>query len=248
MALELVEAAFDGVALFVALGVEGRGPAAPATAAGAVGFLVGGLGDGGSDSAPPQVAADRPAGVGLVTQDAAGPGAGPAAAGAADRDPAMTCSKPVESCRFPGVVTRATGRQRRSAARWILVVRPPRERPSASRAAGFVSFGPAPPQVRGRGAAGSRRVLVSADRAGVHGQRPAPALGGVTPAAELTQHHRPGPIGRPPAVPVIHRLPAAITLWEVPPRRAGPGPPQHPVDHLSVIGPPAAPARRPVRQ
>jgi hypothetical protein len=32
----------------------------------------------------------------------------------------------------PGLVSRAIGRQRRSAARWIFVDSPPRERPSAS--------------------------------------------------------------------------------------------------------------------
>src|SRR3954451_10255468 len=34
----------------------------------------------------------------------------------------------------------------------------------------------------------------------------------------------------------------------IPPWRPGPGPPQDPVDHLPVIVPPAAAARRPVRQ
>src|SRR2546429_1263912 len=60
-----------------------------------------------------------------------------------------------ESCRCPAVVTRATGRQRRSASRWILVVSPPRDRPRASRArrwlgagGGLLSFGPAPRAAR----------------------------------------------------------------------------------------------------
>lgn len=47
----------------------------------------------------------------------------------------MTASNVTESCRCPVVVTRANSRHRRSAARWILVPSPPRERPSASRSA-----------------------------------------------------------------------------------------------------------------
>jgi len=44
---------------------------------------------------------------------------------------------------WPAVVSRATGRQRRSAARWILVLSPPRDRPIASRP-DFLSFAAAP--------------------------------------------------------------------------------------------------------
>jgi hypothetical protein len=47
----------------------------------------------------------------------------------------MTASNWVQSARWPGVTPRDTGRQRPSADRWILVVKPPRERPSASPAA-----------------------------------------------------------------------------------------------------------------
>jgi hypothetical protein len=82
---------------------------------------------------------------------------------------------------WPGLRIRATGRQRRSAARWILVLSPPRERPSASRpgpAAGFLSFGGAPcGQVRGPDAAGAGRVLVRADHSGIRADRPVVAAG-----------------------------------------------------------------------
>jgi hypothetical protein len=44
---------------------------------------------------------------------------------------AITVSKARESWRWPAVVTGEIGRQRLSAARWILVVTPPRERPRA---------------------------------------------------------------------------------------------------------------------
>lgn len=45
----------------------------------------------------------------------------------------MTAENAKESCRCPAVVTREIGRHRPSAARWILVENPPRERPRASR-------------------------------------------------------------------------------------------------------------------
>src|SRR6516162_9401163 len=67
------------------------------------------------------------------------------------RSLSISGSNASESCRCPAVVTRATGRQRRSASRWILVVSPPRDRPRASRSrrwlgagGGLLSFGPAP--------------------------------------------------------------------------------------------------------
>lgn len=76
--LELVDAAFDGVALPVSLAVEGwRAPPEPAPPL-AVRGLVRGLRDDCSDSAPSQVAADRPRGVGLVGQDRVGGDSGPA--------------------------------------------------------------------------------------------------------------------------------------------------------------------------
>lgn len=49
------------------------------------------------------------------------------------RVPAITGSKATASWRCPGVMTREMGRAWSSAARWILVVRPPGERPNASR-------------------------------------------------------------------------------------------------------------------
>lgn len=45
-----------------------------------------------------------------------------------------------ESPRCPGLVSMVTGRHRRSEARWILVVRPPRERPKVSRPSGSIRF------------------------------------------------------------------------------------------------------------
>ena len=46
---------------------------------------------------------------------------------------AINGAKASESCRGPALVTRASGRQPVSASRWILLVSPPRDRPSPSR-------------------------------------------------------------------------------------------------------------------
>src|SRR5438128_1457604 len=83
---EFADGAFDGVALLVVGGVEAGWSAAPATAAGAVGLLIGPLGNGRADAASAQVGADVSTGVGLVGADAAGSGAGTAPAAAADAD------------------------------------------------------------------------------------------------------------------------------------------------------------------
>jgi hypothetical protein len=73
---EPVEGPLDGVALLAGLGVESGRAAALAAATEAVADLVGGFGDGGLDAASSRVSADRPAGVGLVSQHRARPGAG----------------------------------------------------------------------------------------------------------------------------------------------------------------------------
>src|SRR5438067_11255912 len=83
----------------------------------------------------------------------------------------------VLSWRCPSVMTTASGRPFPSPARWILVVRPPRLRPSASPATGLAPPFFAAPSL-GRLSPGSGSVLVSADRGGVHrgvdpGQLPA---------------------------------------------------------------------------
>jgi hypothetical protein len=98
---------------------------------------------------------------------------------------------------WPGVRIRVTGRQRRSAAKWILVLSPPRDRPSASWRApprGFLSFGGAPcGQLRGQLVAGSGGVLVCADHGGIGAEGPVRALGLVAPGPQPTQDLLPGP-------------------------------------------------------
>lgn len=69
VAFEPVDAALDGVALFVGFGIEG-GWASTAVALGsAIAGLVAFLGDGAADPAPAQVGTIGPAPVGLVRQD-----------------------------------------------------------------------------------------------------------------------------------------------------------------------------------
>ena len=81
---EFADGAFDGVALLVVGGVEAGWSAAPATAAGAVGLLIGPLGNGRADAASAQVGADVSAGVGLVCPHGGGSGARTTAVTAAD--------------------------------------------------------------------------------------------------------------------------------------------------------------------
>ena len=122
----------------------------------------------------------------------------------------MTGSKASESWRCPAVVTREIGRQRRSAARWILDVSPPRERPSDSRlglarglAVDFLSFDPAPCVQHERGndllvdigrglVAGTGGVLMGPDHSGVDPDRPLRTLGHVGVATELIEDPHPG--------------------------------------------------------
>ena len=137
-----------------------------------------------------------------------------------------------------------TGRQRRSAARWILVDSPPRDRPSASRTARatrFLSFGSAPrDQLGGQRVPGPGGVLMHADHRGIGAEGPPRPLGLITPGPQPVQDLLPGPVQRPAAMPVIHGLPVPVPPGQIPPRAAGPGPEQDPVDHHPVIIPPVA--------
>src|SRR5829696_5907084 len=44
-------------------------------------------------------------------------------------------------------------------------------------------------------------------------------------------------------MPVVDGLPVSVDRWHIPPRQTATGPPEHPVDHRPVIGPPATPTR-----
>src|SRR3954449_3010445 len=99
---ELVDGAFDDVALLVGFGVEHRWPPALAAAAEPVLLLIRGFGDGGLDPASAQVGADPAAGVGLVAQHPAGSGPWPAGSVAADPDRGHHRPEPEAVVPLPG--------------------------------------------------------------------------------------------------------------------------------------------------
>ena len=121
-----------------------------------------------------------------------------------------TCSSSGMNCGqlpcWPGVKIRVTGRHRRSAARWILVLSPPRDRPSAFRpghGGGLLSFGAAPGDpLGGQRMPGPGGVLVRSDHGGIRAQGPVLPLGLIAPGPQPVQDLLPGPVQRPAAVPV----------------------------------------------
>jgi hypothetical protein len=92
--------------------------------------------------------------------------------------------------------------------------------------------------VGGRLASGARRMLVRADHRGVDRDRPVPTLAQVGVEAQLVENLDPGAIAGPAAMPVVDGLPVPILGWQVPPRQPAPGPPEHSIEHRTVIGPP----------
>ena len=130
---ELAEGALDDVALLIGRSVEGGRAAAPAAAPQPVAGLVRGLGNGGFDPAAAQVSTDRAAGIGLSPSTRPGRVRGRPGHRRAIFSWPVSGAKASESWRCPALVTRASGRHPESASRWILLVSPPRDRPSASR-------------------------------------------------------------------------------------------------------------------
>src|SRR5690348_3558117 len=86
-------------------------------------------------------------------------------------------------------------------------------------------------------------MLVRADHGGVGAERPVLAIGPIAAGPQPAQDLPPGPITGPAAMPVIDGLPVPEPLRQVPPRAAGPGPEEDPVDHHPVIQPPATSRR-----
>jgi hypothetical protein len=98
--------------------------------------------------------------------------------------------KAVESCRWPAVMIRDSGRARRSAASTILVLSPPREQPKASRPGReSLSFDRSPwvriggVQVGGWCAAGTGSVLMGPHHGAIDRDGPARPFGLVAPTA-----------------------------------------------------------------
>ena len=110
-----------------------QGWPAPEVRQAGTGDLVRRLRDRRLDTSAPQRIPNPPGGVRLVRQHPVrrGPGVPPQLL--MIEMSAITGVKATESCRCPAVVTRAIGRHRESATRWIFVVTPPRLRPKPSR-------------------------------------------------------------------------------------------------------------------
>jgi hypothetical protein len=85
--------------------------------------------------------------------------------------------------------------------------------------------------------AGAGGVVVRADHRRVDPDDPRPTMVAVAAGAQPIPDVFPGAVGRLAAMPVVHRLPLAVRGGQVPPRRAGAGAPQHPVDHPPVVAP-----------
>lgn len=150
----------------------------------------------------------------------------------------MTCTNAGASPAWPGVSTKAGGLQRLSAARWILVVSPPRERPRA-----WSAGSPFGPLLTGPGG-----VLVSADDRGVDGDDPVEVAFGVGLGEQGGEDPRPGPVRGPHTQAVVGALPRAEVLGQVHPLRPGAVLERDRVDHLPVNTPPPTPPRCPGRQ
>lgn len=94
---------------------------------------------------------------------------------------------------LPGAEVEGHGRQRPSAARWIFVVSPPRDRPmawSTSSPAGLLFAGPG-------------RVLVGTRNRGVHRNSPVEVLVGVGLGHQRGKHPLPGTVDGPHPQPVV---------------------------------------------
>jgi hypothetical protein len=142
----------------------------------------------------------------------------------------ITAVNCVQSLVFPLVTVKASGRPTASQARWILLVRPPLDRPSP----GVRS----PPFFRApAGCWRARTIVESTDTS--HSKVPGRVglcLGG-------PEYPLKGAVLGPPAEAGVQRGPGAVPLGHVPPGRSGPELPHDPVEHLPVVQPPAAPLR-----
>lgn len=150
----------------------------------------------------------------------------------------MTCSKAGASPAWPGVMTKASGRQPPSATRWIFVVSPPRDRPRA-----WSAGSPAGAPFDGPGG-----VLVCAHDGGVDRDHPVEVAFGVGLSEQGGEDLLPRAVGGPLPQPVVGALPRAEVLGQVHPRCASAVLERDRVDHLPVIAPPPTPPRGPVRQ
>lgn len=85
-------------------------------------------------------------------------------------------------------------------------------------------------------------MLVRTERSGVNRDIPVDLPGGISASLDPLQQVLPGAVGRPGPMSLVHGLPRPVLLWKVTPVHASLDSMQYPVDHLTVITPPAAPA------
>ncbi len=150
----------------------------------------------------------------------------------------ITSTKAGASPACPAVSTKAGGRQLPSAARWIFVVSPPRERPMA--------WSPGSPA--GAPFASPGRVLMNAHDRGVNRDDPVQVAVSIGLGEQHGEHTLPSTIDGPVPQPRIDALPRAVLGGQVHPLRPGPELPGDRIDHLSMITPPPAPPQCPIRQ
>ena len=129
--LELVERSLDDVAVLVVTGVEADRPATTRALLLTVGDLVRRLRDYCLDATAAQVGAVSARRVGLVPAQRLGPGSWPTLARPRDAQLASSRGRAGESLAWPGVNAITSGSPLPSTRAWVLVVRPPRERPIA---------------------------------------------------------------------------------------------------------------------
>jgi hypothetical protein len=154
------------------------------------------------------------------------------------RKRAMTSVKAGASPACPAVRWKASGRHRSSAARWIFMVSPPRDRPMA--------WTPGSPA--GAPFASPCRMLVSAHDRGVHRDNPVEVFVGVGLGHQRGEHPLPGAVNGPHPQPVVDAPPVAVLLRQMHPLGAGLELEGDRVDHLPMITPATTPSGRPVRE
>lgn len=184
-----------------------------------LGHLVGSLGDGVADPAPPQPGADRSGAVALVTQDMRGPhpGASRAWAGHPDR-----LHHGGELGAVVGVAARDDESER-----------------AAHTVAGQVNLAgqAASGASEGRAAEPPFRAPVSADDRGVDRHQPVDVAGGVRLRLGGAEHPLERAVRRPPAKTGVKRGPRPVPLGHIPPGRARTELPHDPVEDSAVIQP-----------
>ncbi len=170
--------------------VMGHRPAVIPAALVAVRSLIGLLRDDRLDPASAQAGAARPRGVRLIGSYRVRPGAR-AADRSAHPDFLQHRDEPGLSAACPGASTNASGRQRRSAARWTLLVSPPR----ATQRCRLEPGPAAPTQPSALGPLGLPSWRAAGHRgqfAGFRGPFPFPRRGPFQRRQDLRFHHRPG--------------------------------------------------------